>query len=147
MNLEFASPLAFFSHDHRHCDELWATLEGDPSAAAWQVFEHAMRQHFAMEEEVLFPAFDSKTGMEMGPTFVMRTEHQQMNKVFDDMQQALAEKNSDGYLGLSETLLMLMQQHNMKEENILYPMCAQALGAEAERLGAAMGATLEQGRA
>ena len=30
---------------------------------------------------------------------------------------------------------MLMQQHNMKEENILYPMCDRALGAEAESLG------------
>jgi hypothetical protein len=25
-------------------------------------------------------------------------------------------------------LLILMQQHNMKEENILYPMCDNALG-------------------
>ena len=42
---------------------------------------------------------------------------------------------------------MLMQQHNMKEENILYPMCDQALGPEAERLGAKMGAMLEKGHA
>jgi len=37
-----------------------------------------------------------------------------------------------------------MQQHNMKEENILYPMCDQALGAEAERLGEKFSATLEK---
>ena len=42
---------------------------------------------------------------------------------------------------------MLMQQHNMKEENILYPMCDQSLGAEAERVAAKMGALLEQGHA
>ena len=42
---------------------------------------------------------------------------------------------------------MLMQQHNMKEENILYPMCDQALGAEAERVGATMSAMLETGAA
>jgi iron-sulfur cluster repair protein YtfE (RIC family) len=40
-----------------------------------------------------------------------------------------------------------MQQHNMKEENILYPMCDQALAAEAEHLCAKMGALLEQGHA
>ncbi|TRZ68118.1 MAG: hemerythrin domain-containing protein, partial [Rhodocyclaceae bacterium] len=35
---------------------------------------------------------------------------------------------------VAETLLILMQQHNMKEENILYPMCDQALAAQVEQL-------------
>ena len=34
------------------------------------------------------------------------------------------------YLGVAETLLIMMQQHNMKEENVLYPMCDQHLAAE-----------------
>jgi iron-sulfur cluster repair protein YtfE (RIC family) len=29
---------------------------------------------------------------------------------------------------LSETLMMIMQQHNMKEEQMLYPMMDQTLG-------------------
>ena len=40
---------------------------------------------------------------------------------------------------------MLMQQHNMKEENILYPMCDQALAAEAEELGGKISSMLEKG--
>ena len=32
--------------------------------------------------------------------------------------------------GIADTLLIMMQQHNMKEENILYPMCDQHLSNE-----------------
>jgi iron-sulfur cluster repair protein YtfE (RIC family) len=41
---------------------------------------------------------------------------------------AVANADHDRYLGLSETLNMLMQQHNLKEENMLYPMSDQVLG-------------------
>ncbi len=131
----------FMTSNHHACDELFASAEECVGNGDWvkgktdfTAFLAAMKRHFAMEEEVLFPAFDKKTGMDMGPTFVMRSEHKQMNKVFDDMQQALGAKDSDGYLGLSETLLMLMQQHNMKEEQMLYRMMDQELGAETPAL-------------
>jgi hypothetical protein len=35
----------------------------------------------------------------------------------------------------------------MKEENILYPMCDRALGADAKSLGAKLNAMLEKGHA
>lgn len=141
MSSEFPGPLAFFSHDHRHCDELWASLEGEPSAAAWQRFDHAMRQHFAMEEEVLFPALEDATGMHGGgPTQVMRSEHAQMKALLDDMAAAAARGDFDTVVDQGDTLLMLIQQHNVKEESILYPMADNAVGhqwqALAERLRA-----------
>jgi len=67
----------------------------------------------------------------MGPTQMMRSEHSQMRQLFDDMAQALEQKNKDQYLGTAETLMMLMQQHNMKEEQMLYPMTEQVLGGDA----------------
>ncbi|EDN71674.1 hypothetical protein BGS_0869 [Beggiatoa sp. SS] len=51
-----------------------------------------------------------------------------MRQVFADMQNSLTQRDGEQYLGLSETLLMLMQQHNAKEEQILYPMSDQMLG-------------------
>jgi hemerythrin-like domain-containing protein len=78
----------------------------------------------------LFPTFEAKTGMSMGPTQVMRMEHQQMRALFEDAQAAIESGDTDEYLGIAETLLIMMQQHNMKEENILYPMCDQHLSAE-----------------
>lgn len=49
------------------------------------------------------------------------------------MSAAVQSQNQDEYLGYSETLLIIMQQHNAKEEQMLYPMADQVLGQNAER--------------
>jgi hemerythrin-like domain-containing protein len=64
----------------------------------------------------------------------MRMEHGQMRDLIQEMAGAVASADHDRYLGLSETLNMLMQQHNLKEENVLYPMSDQALGGELDDL-------------
>lgn len=131
----------FMSADHHRCDDLFAVAEAaadggnwDKTAADLGGFLDAMRHHFAMEEEVLFPAFEAHTGMTMGPTQVMRMEHQQMRGLFDAMAQAAQKHDADDYLGQCDTLLVLMQQHNLKEEQILYHMTDQVLGGEAAAL-------------
>ncbi|WP_153146044.1 hemerythrin domain-containing protein [Dechloromonas sp. H13] len=131
----------FMTDDHRHCDDLFAEAEQAiakqnlPAAqAAFAHFRNAVLAHFACEEKTLFPTFEAKTGMRMGPTQVMRMEHEQMRALLADAVDALARGNSDDYLGLADTLLIMMQQHNMKEENILYPMCDQHLAAETPEL-------------
>jgi len=93
-----------------------------------------LRHHFAMEEEVLFPAFDDRTGMAMGPTATMRMEHRQMTDLVSQMTDAVQQHDKNGFLGLSETLLMIMQQHNMKEEQMLYRMADQVLGSESDSI-------------
>ena len=51
-----------------------------------------------------------------------------MNALIEVAEAALAQRDESEYSGFSETLLIMMQQHNMKEENILYPMCDAQLG-------------------
>jgi iron-sulfur cluster repair protein YtfE (RIC family) len=46
----------------------------------------------------------------------------------------LLAKDADDYAGNTETLLIMMQQHNMKEEHVLYPMCDQHLADLADVL-------------
>ena len=125
------------SADHRRCDDLFAAVERHVAAASWDEaraafgrLARAMRKHFDAEEAILFPAFEARTGMRMGPTQVMRGEHAQMNELLDAAQAALVAKNADDYAGNAETLLIMMQQHNMKEENVLYPMSDQQLAGE-----------------
>jgi len=65
---------------------------------------------------------------------VMRGEHVQMRELLDAARDALAAKDADDYSGNAETLLIMMQQHNMKEENVLYPMCDQHLVDQVEAL-------------
>ena len=126
--------VAFFTAEHRACDVLWAAVEaaaeaGDAAktATAWQDFERALRRHFEMEEQVLFPAFERATGMQGGPTMVMRMEHQQVRGLLDQMASASARGAWDDVVDQGDTLLMLLQQHNVKEEGILYPMAEQVL--------------------
>ena len=95
-----------------------------------------MLQHFALEEDSLFPAFEAATGSQIGPTMVMRNEHSQMRALMQDMAQLLSSEQAGDYLGCADTLLILMQQHNMKEENILYPMCNQHITGFADLVAA-----------
>ncbi|MCU0842505.1 MAG: hemerythrin domain-containing protein [Thiobacillaceae bacterium] len=131
----------YLTEDHEHCDALFAEAEnavarGDWTTAAsgFRRFEDDTLRHFEREEEILFPTFESRTGMTGGPTFVMRQEHGQMREVLAAMSGALERHDSGAYLGQSETLLMLMRQHNLKEEQILYPMCDRALADQADAL-------------
>jgi iron-sulfur cluster repair protein YtfE (RIC family) len=137
------------TRDHARCDTLFADAEAAVANRNWghaqgrfSALHRAMQMHFEAEEKLLFPAFEARTGMAGGPTAVMRSEHAQMNSVLDDMAAALAARDSSCYLGSSETLLVLMQQHNLKEENILYPMTDRALASEAGSLAAALKALL-----
>ncbi|MEW6133293.1 MAG: hemerythrin domain-containing protein [Pseudomonadota bacterium] len=131
--------LEYMGTDHRACDDLFALAEEAAAKKDWGSardlfgkFQAAMAHHLTMEEEVLFPAFEERTGMSAGPTQVMRMEHEQMRALIADMAAAAEAGNVSAYLGASETLNMLMQQHNIKEENMLYPMADRALGADGE---------------
>ncbi len=133
--------LEFMGSDHHACDDVFASAEAavaqknwDRARSLFERFQAAMARHLAMEEDVLFPAFESRTGMSGGPTEVMRMEHAQMRDLLQEMAKAVAAGNQNSYLGLSETLNMLMQQHNLKEENMLYPMSDRVLGAERDSL-------------
>jgi hemerythrin-like domain-containing protein len=137
----------FMESDHRRCDRSFADAEALVSKSEWEQgadrfgqFLDAMEHHFSMEEKVLFPAFEEHTGQTAGPTQVMRSEHTQMRQLLKDMSRALAGEDRDGYLGLSETLMIIMQQHNMKEEQMLYRMADQVLASDVEGVIQRMGA-------
>jgi hemerythrin-like domain-containing protein len=103
----------------------------DASNQAWREFDDGMRRHFAMEEDILFPAFDARSGMGGGgPTAMMRMEHQQMRGLLDQIGIAMNSDDTEKALDLGDTLLMVIQQHNVKEEGMLYPMAENMLAGE-----------------
>ncbi len=125
------------SRDHRSCDEAFARAEARAARGEWSEaavalasFGESLEAHFGAEEEVLFPRFEAATGMLEGPTRMMRMEHVEMREALARMREALQREDRDDFAGEAETLLILMQQHNMKEENILYPMCDSHLAGE-----------------
>lgn len=133
------------SSEHRHCDESLANLEAavaknkwDEASALSTQFTEEMQRHFNREETILFPAFEQKTGMTAGPTMVMRMEHVKMKELMGQLPEAISNKNSDRVLGITETLMIFIQQHNGKEEQMLYNMCDMHLGDQVEELIAQM---------
>lgn len=133
----------FMTDDHRRCDDLLATAEQhaqqddwDAAVAATLAFADAIEHHFQMEERILFPEFERQTGMAQGPTFVMREEHRQMRDLLAQLRAAVDARSRDDYLDTTETLLIMIQQHNMKEEGMLYPFTDDRLNNVAEVIGA-----------
>ncbi len=130
----------FMTQDHRDCDEIFVEMENAVVSKSqdvlvkFEAFYDALTNHFKMEEMVLFPAFEQETGMSEGPTKVMVMEHEQMRELLSKMSKAIEGGDNDKFFGLSETLMILMQQHNMKEEQMLYPMAEQRLGDDADHI-------------
>ncbi len=129
----------FMAAHHKECDNLFAAAEASIAAGdwdngkiQWQEFAAELETHFAREESILFPQFEAATGSMGGPTQMMRMEHEQMRSLVNEINKAADSKDKDQFLGLSETLMITMQQHNMKEEQMLYPMIDQSLPDTAE---------------
>ncbi len=129
----------FLGADHKSCDEVFADTENAIVGGDWklagELFEKMSAdflRHFQMEEEVLFPEFEEKSGMSCGPTMVMRLEHEQMKQALGRMRDEVANQNKDMALGVCETFNILVQQHNSKEEMILYMMADNILASSSD---------------
>jgi iron-sulfur cluster repair protein YtfE (RIC family) len=139
-DIDMQTIVEFMSADHDACDEAFAIAEQAALANNWSDaetafndFRTALARHFNMEEDELFPTLLSAGGP-AGPVQVMRMEHAQMNTLIGQMADALTHRDSQGYGGLSETLLIVMRQHNFKEEQMLYPVADHFLASQREAL-------------
>jgi len=132
----------FMLADHRACDEQFADMENAVNDEKWSEaskllnkFSSNLNHHFDMEEKVMFVAFEARSeSAHCNPTPVMIMEHTQMRNVLKELEKELEAKNKDQFFGLSETLMMTMQQHNMKEEQMMYPMIDETMIGEEQIL-------------
>jgi hemerythrin-like domain-containing protein len=108
----------------------WTNLEREGAE-----FLRRLRRHIEMEEQVLFPAFEQRTGMlTTGPSRVMRMEHELMRPILDEMHEAVAAQDGGGYQRAAKALLDILVPHNRKEEQMMYPMLDRAAGEDAQAL-------------
>ncbi|MEI7998461.1 MAG: hemerythrin domain-containing protein [Candidatus Omnitrophota bacterium] len=92
--------------------------EAKPS---FRSFKFGLQRHILWEEEMLFPIFESKTGMkDGGPTAVMRHEHVLIKEALETLHEKVRQHNPDS--DQEETaLISILKEHNNKEESVLYP--------------------------
>jgi iron-sulfur cluster repair protein YtfE (RIC family) len=132
------------SQHHRYCDRFFDTALDAAGKSDWETFtskvsalKDALEHHIAFEERELFPALEEASGMRGGPTQVMRAEHAEMRDLLDALGAAQPRIDPEGCRAELEHLRALLQQHNVKEEAILYPACDRLLGARTELLAGA----------
>lgn len=130
----------FLGGDHRRLDAIFVqtaqlALRGSFSEALARFTEFAsgLSRHIAMEETVLFPAFEAKTGMTEGPTAVMRREHAEIRRLLSTIAAALAASDGAAFDTERRRFLEVLGAHNQKEEGILYPLSDRMAGGERER--------------
>lgn len=125
---------SLMTHDHRNCDQAIEEIEHlasikdfNESLNAFTKWQDVNLTHFNIEEEYLFPETANALGMKIPPIMVMEMEHLQIKKCFNEIEFALRHEDMEKFQQLIETCLIMIQQHNMKEEQILYPIIDKAL--------------------
>lgn len=99
------------------------------------LFLQRLERHIEMEEHLLFPAFEERTGMTAaGPSVQMREEHVQMQGALQQMREAIEARDPAAYQRGSQALFEILVPHNLKEEQMMYPMLDDAVGADAGAL-------------
>ncbi len=133
---------AYMQQDHVLIDAIAAraaaaAAAGDADGVQREgaLFLQRLERHIEMEEHLLFPAFEERTGMtEAGPSVQMRAEHEQMHGIFEELRAAIDTRDAAGWQRASQSLLEVLVPHNQKEEQMMYPMLDDAMGADAAAL-------------
>ena len=127
--------------DHDRCDRLFANIEAaiadhdvGRTQTAFADFQQAMLRHLATEEAILFPAFEMIDAADLGLTHRMRLEHEQIRDLLEQLQAGLLAEKQQACAGLLPVLAELVQQHNLAEEELLYPIMDRTLGEKGAEL-------------
>lgn len=113
--------------DHVRLDELMnsaanAAAADKPAAEILDDFSWGLRRHIRIEEQRLFPLF-VEAGGPVAPTQVMALEHRGIEQKLQ-----LLENSPQSALSTLDDLRRMLEQHNFKEEGVLYPMLDDLMG-------------------
>jgi hemerythrin-like domain-containing protein len=109
--------------------EDWGTVE----QAFHELVTH-LKRHMALEEEVLYPAYESMPGMPQGPTMALRDEHSDVVRLVQELARDIKTMNPEPVLECLVQLETLMVKHHEKEEEIFLPMAGHILHASHDEL-------------
>ena len=118
----------FYSDDHDRLDGLFETFrklrttEPDKAKNAFVEFKAGLEQHMAWEEAILFSEFDVRTPSEVGEseTTDLLNQHEQIREHLEAVLRKIRENDPD-VVKETDRLATLLRDHNVEEENGLYP--------------------------
>ena len=137
---DFQSVSSYLMWDH---DRLDAVLYEVLALVSEGTFERAreryaefiagMRRHIDLEEKILFPEFEQRSGIKAGPTDLARRDHEIIREALSDMDTAIAAGSPKPFFLARKKFLSVLPSHHAKEEQLLYPVIDESMPEE-ERL-------------
>lgn len=95
-------------------------------------FEAGLRRHMDLEERVLFPVFDVRTGLSGGPTTLLRDEHREILHAVDLMGESLIGRDAAAFRDAFAFFSQAFAAHTTKEHRFLFSAVDRML-SDAER--------------
>jgi len=129
------------NNEHQRLDTIVSVIRnalenGDMEVAGGYLneFTCGLARHIDIEEQLLIPVFERATGIgEGGLTGVMRRDHLAIRGFVRSITRAITSGNAGAAITFLDDLLDALEEHNRKEENILYPATDDVLGTERAR--------------
>jgi len=133
---------AYLSRDHIR---LGVLMDGASAAmaagrlaearAAFRAFQEVLVRHLRLEDQLVFPLFEVRTGLlGGGPTGVMRDEHRDIRSALERMDAALRSEDPAAFAQGLAFLQASLSDHTAKEERVIYPMLDGLLSEKERRL-------------
>ncbi|MDP3980333.1 MAG: hemerythrin domain-containing protein [Chlamydiota bacterium] len=119
--------------DHCRLDDLLLAYQEskskdfDKAYSFFMEFRKALLRHFAGEEEILFPAYDTIIcDASDETTSILKSEHRQMLDLLNCIYEKLQKRDINTVLE-EERLICLHHDHALEEDKIMYPVMDQLL--------------------
>lgn len=121
-------------HDHSEFEtslhEFVDAVEQEAWAQANDFFKQlvtGLKAHMAMEEEVLYPAYESHPDLPQEPVVALREEHDNIVRLVRDLARIIKSRDSEHILQSVLPLDQALISHHEKEEDIFLPMAGRFL--------------------
>jgi len=131
----------WLEHEHSLYEDLVSVCLESAQAEDWETVDLALRdcvthlkRHMALEEEVLFPAYEASAGAPQGPTMALRREHDDIARLIQDTVRVLGSQDREAVLDSLQLLESRMIKHHEKEEDIFLPMASHILRGSRDQL-------------
>lgn len=128
-------------HEHSLYETLLSRCQEAAEVEDWETVDRSvhelvthLKRHMALEEEVLFPAYEQEPYAPQGPTTALRAEHDTIVRLIRDSSRVIRTRQSEAVLESLARLEYQMIKHHEKEEDIFLPMAGLILDGRREAL-------------